>query len=62
MSYSIVHITKDTPEVKIYGNGKRSCIGKDSEFQQWLRANKDNLPADIQAEVDAGRLVIEEAD
>jgi hypothetical protein len=60
MSYSIVHITKDTPEVKIYGDGKRSCLGIDKEFQKWLRANKDNLPADIQAEVDSGNLIIEE--
>ncbi len=41
---------------------QRSCIGTDKEFQQWLRKNKDNLPADIQAEVDAGNLIIEEAD
>jgi len=62
MSYSIVHTIKDTPEIKIFGNGERSCIGTDKEFQQWLRKNKDNLPADIQAEVDAGNLIIEEAD
>ena len=62
MSYSIVHTIKDTPEIKIYGDGKRSCIGTDAQFQQWLRKNKDNLPSDIQAEVDAKRLVIEEAD
>jgi hypothetical protein len=76
MSYSIVHTIKDTPEVKIYGrikykkdnDGKdtniiesqRSCLGTDKEFQQWLRENKDNLPSDIKAEVDAGRLVIED--
>ena len=78
MSYSIVHTIKDTPEVKIYGcikykkdiDGKdtdiiesqRSCLGTDKEFQQWLRENKDNLPSDIKAEVDAGNLIIEEAD
>lgn len=62
MSYSIVYTTKDTPEVKIYGDGKRSCIGTDKEFQQWLRENRDNLTADIQAEIDAGNLIIEEAD
>ena len=78
MSYSIIHTIKGTPEVKIYGcvkykkdsSGKntdviesqRSCIGTDAQFQQWLRKNKDNLPSDIQAEVDAKRLVIEEAD
>ena len=62
MSYSIVYTTKDTPDVKIYGDGKRSCIGTDKEFQQWLRENRDNLTADIQAEIDAGNLIIEEAD
>ena len=78
MSYSIIHTTKDTPEVKIYGcikykkdiDGKdtdiiesqRSCLGTDKEFQQWLRENKDNLPSDIKAEVDAGNLIIQEAD
>lgn len=62
MSYSIVYTTKDTPEVKIYGDGKRSCIGIDKEFQQWLRENRDNLPSDIQAEVDVGNLIIQEAD
>tara|TARA_R110000787_G_scaffold177878_1_gene289822 strand:- start:710 stop:898 length:189 start_codon:yes stop_codon:yes gene_type:complete len=62
MSYSIVHTIKDTPEVKIYGDGKRSCIGTDKKFQLWLRENKDSLPADIQAEIDAGNLIIQEAD
>ena len=78
MSYSIIHTIKDTPEVKIYGcikykkdiDGKdtdiiesqRSCLWKDKEFQQWLRENKDNLPSDIKTEVDAGNLIIEEAD
>lgn len=78
MSYSIIHTIKDTPEVKIYGcikykkdiDGKdtdiiesqRSCLGTDKEFQQWLRENKDNLPSDIKAEVDAGNLIIEEED
>ena len=62
MSYSIVHTIKGTPEIKIFGNGKRSCIGIDKEFQQWLRENKDNLPSDIQTEVDAKRLVIEEGE
>ena len=57
MSYAIVKTLNGN--IKVYGDGRRSCIGKDSEFQQWLRANKDNLPADIQAEIDAGRLVIE---
>tara|TARA_R110001599_G_C11976499_1_gene634470 strand:- start:12 stop:248 length:237 start_codon:yes stop_codon:yes gene_type:complete len=78
MSYSIVHTIKDTPEIKIYGSTKykkdsdgkdtdiiesqRSCLGTDKKFQQWLRENKDNLPADIQAEIDSGNLIIEESD
>ena len=78
MSYSIIHTIKSTPEVKIYGcvkykkdsDGKdtniiesqRSCLGADKEFQEWLRKNKDNLPSDIKAEVDAGNLIIEEED
>ena len=78
MSYSIIHTIKSTPEVKIYGRVKykkdsdgkdtniiesqRSCLGADKEFQEWLRKNKDNLPSDIKAEVDAGNLIIEEED
>ena len=61
MSYTIVHTIKDT-NVKVYGDGKRSCIARDKEFQKWLRENKDNLQSDIQAEVDSGNLIIEEAD
>ena len=59
MSYSILNTYEG---VAIYGNGVRSCIGIDKEFQQWLRDNADNLPADIQAKVDDGTLTIEEAD
>ena len=59
MSYKVI----DTIEgVVIFGDGKRSCIGKDRVFQQWLRNNKDNLPNDIKAKVDDGSLKIEEAD
>ena len=59
MSYSIV----DTAEGEvIYGDGKRSCIGIDVVFQEWLRDNKDNLPDDIQAKIDAGELTIQDAD
>jgi len=32
------------------------------QFQQWLRDNADNLPADIQAKVEAGELTIQDAD
>ena len=59
MSYSIV----DTAEgVTIYGDGKRSCIGIDVVFQEWLRNNRDNLPDDIQAKIDADELTIQDAD
>jgi hypothetical protein len=59
MSYQVL----DTYEgVVTYGNGKRSCIGRDKEFQQWLRDNVDNLPDDIQAKVEAGELEIQPAD
>ncbi len=58
MSYSVV----DTAEgVTIYGDGKRSCIGVDVVFQEWLRKNKDDLPDDIQAKIDAGELTIQES-
>tara|TARA_E500000331_G_scaffold319546_1_gene332353 strand:- start:1179 stop:1340 length:162 start_codon:yes stop_codon:yes gene_type:complete len=40
----------------------RSCIGVDPEFQAWLLANKDSLPDDIQAKIDAGELTIADAD
>jgi len=59
MSYEVI----DTIEgVVIYGDGKRSCIGIDKVFQQWLRDNKDNLPDNIQAKIDDGTLTIQEAD
>ena len=59
MSYQVLEVDEDTI---IYGNGKHSCIGIDPEFQVWLRANKDNLPSDIQAKIDAGDLTIVEAE
>jgi len=59
MSYEVI----DTIEgVVIYGDGKRSCIGIDKVFQQWLRDNKDNLPDNIQAKIDDGTLTIQEAE
>tara|TARA_R110001599_G_scaffold265587_1_gene466286 strand:+ start:1039 stop:1218 length:180 start_codon:yes stop_codon:yes gene_type:complete len=48
--------------VDIYGDGARSCIDRDPEFQAWLRANKDSLPDDIQAKINAGDLTIADAD
>ncbi len=59
MSYSVV----DTAEGRtIYGDGKRSCIGIDVVFQEWLRNNRDNLPDDIQAKIDADELTIQDTD
>ena len=48
--------------VDIYGDGARSCISIDPEFQAWLLANKYSLPDDIQAKIDAGELTIADAD
>ena len=59
MSYQVLEVDEDTI---IYSNGKHSCVGIDPEFQTWLRANKDNLPSDIQAKIDAGDLTIDEAE
>ncbi len=59
MSYLVL----DTEEGEvIYGDGARSCIGIDTEFQAWLRDNQDSLPDDIQAKIDAGTLTIADAD
>jgi len=38
-----------------------TCNEYNKEFQQWLRDNKDSLPDDIQAKIDAGELTIAEA-
>ncbi len=59
MIYSII----DTVDGEvIYGDSARSCIGIDTEFQAWLRKNKDNLPNDIQAKIDSNELTIQEED
>ena len=62
MTYSVLHTT-DLGEI-VYGkdDNTRSCIGIDPEIQTWLRANKDSLPSDIQAKIDAGELTIQDAD
>ena len=62
MNYSVIF--NDLDGVSIYGtaDGKRSCVGSDPVFQQWLRDNADNLPADILAKVEAGELTIQDAD
>tara|TARA_S200002703_G_scaffold153071_1_gene154192 strand:- start:19 stop:207 length:189 start_codon:yes stop_codon:yes gene_type:complete len=59
MIYSVIETDENTV---IYGTTNRSCFGHDKEFQQWLRDNADNLPADIQAKVEAGELTIQDAE
>mgnify|MGYP003681166047 CR=1 FL=1 len=39
-----------------------TCNQGNKEFQAWLLANKDSLPSDIQAKIDAGELTIADAD
>ena len=66
MSYSFMK-TNDDGNV-IYqrtdddGLVRRTCLAHDAEFQAWLRENKDSLPDDIQAKIDAGTLTIADAD
>ena len=62
MTYSVLHTTDLGEIVYEKDDNTRSCIGIDPEFQTWLRANKDSLPSDIQAKIDAGELTIQDAD
>ena len=60
MIYRFLHTYCDSD---IYANDEgRSCEKIDKEFQSWLRTNKDDLPDDIQAKIDAEELTIEPAD
>ena len=60
MIYRFLHTYCDSD---IYANDEgRSCIKIDKEFQRWLRANKDDLPDDIQAKIYARELTIDPAD
>ena len=61
MSYSVLNTDGSQP-IYISSDSKRTCIGIDSVLQEWLRANEDTLPSDIQAQVDAGTLTIADAD
>jgi len=61
MSYSVLNTDGFEP-IYISSDNKRTCIGIDSVLQEWLRANEDTLPSDIQAQVDAGTLTIADAD
>ena len=61
MSYSVLNTDGSEP-IYISSDNKRTCIVIDSVLQEWLRANEDTLPSDIQAQVDAGTLTIADAD
>ena len=61
MSYLVLNTDGDQP-IYISSDNKRTCIGVDFVLQEWLRNNKDNLPSDIQTQVDAGTLTIAAAD
>ena len=62
MSYKVLQTFEEEGELAtiIYSDGKRSCIGIDELFQNWLKENKDNLPSDIQKKIDDGELIIAE--
>ena len=66
MSYSIMKTTEDNGVIyqRTDDDGlvRRTCLSVDPEFQAWLLANKDSLPDDIQAKIDAGELTIADAD
>ena len=55
-------ITGQTIYVKKEGNKVFSGTNEDSAFQSWLRANKDNLPTEIDKQVKEGTLTIKDAD
>ena len=42
------------------GKVRFTCLAENSEFQSWLKENKDNLPSDIQKKIDDGELTIAE--
>ena len=62
MSYSVHSTTMDNEVIYKKDDNTRSCIGIAPEFQFWLRKNRDSLPDDIQAKIDAGELTIADAD
>ena len=55
-------ITGHTIYVKTEGNKIVSCTNEDTDFQSWLRANKDNLPTEIAKQVKEGKLTIKDAE
>ena len=66
MTYAVLGKTTDNKHLykrtDADGKVRVSCIAEDTEFQSWLRANKDSLPSDIKAKVDDGTLTIADAD
>ena len=66
MTFSVLGKTTDNKDLykrtDADGKVRVSCIAEDTEFQSWLRANKDSLPSDIKAKVDDGTLTIADAD
>ena len=62
MSYSFMFTNDEGSHIYISSDQTRTCIGVDTEFQRWLRNNRENLPDDIQNKIDAGDLTIADAD
>jgi len=66
MSYSVMKVNDENDVIYQWTNkdGKitMTCLDYDSQFQEWLRRNKDNLPNDIQEKINEGVLTIEDAD
>ena len=61
-----IHKTNETTGQTIYikteSNKIFSGTSEDSDFQSWLRANKDSLPTEIDKQVKEGKLTIKDAD
>jgi hypothetical protein len=61
-----IHKTNETTGQTIYikkeGDKIFSGTSEDSDFQSWLRANKDSLPTEIDKQVKEGTLTIKDAE
>ncbi len=66
MIYAVLGKTTDNRDLykrtDADGKVRFTCLAENPEFQSWLRANKDDLPSDLQAKVDDKSLTIKEAD
>ena len=62
MSYSVMKTNEDNDVIYQWKNSEglitMTCLDHDSQFQEWLKDNKDNLPSDIQKKIDDGELTI----